>query len=108
VHPLREHQDEDDKRVEKVVNDAVQGKMRMKKRDRGIGFEDDESDSEDEGRVRRPKLPKKRRIDGDTLDAFRTCSICSCFPQALIDCYDNRERRRHGCIRANLRSGHCR
>jgi mediator of replication checkpoint protein 1 len=58
--------------VEKIVNDAVQGRMRMKKRDRGLGFEDDESESDDDNsHVRRPKLPKKRRILGDTLDAYR-------------------------------------
>lgn len=81
----REHQEEDDKVVEKVVQDAVQGKMRTKKRDRGIGFEDDESESEDENKVRRAKLPKKRRIEGDTLDAYREpCSRARSDTQKLI------------------------
>ncbi|KAG0699868.1 MRC1-like domain-containing protein [Suillus ampliporus] len=67
---FREHEEEDDKKLEKLHQDAVVGKLRMKRRDRGIGFDDD-SDDEDEDennrRIRRG-MNKKRKIDGDTLE----------------------------------------
>jgi len=56
--------------VEKLHQDAVQGKLRTKRRDRGIGFdEDSDNDEEDEHnrRIRRG-MNKKRKIDGDTLE----------------------------------------
>lgn len=49
--------------------DAVDGKLRGKRRDRGIGFEDSDSDEDDLSSSRRP-LYKKRRVDGDTLDEY--------------------------------------
>ena len=56
----------DDKNIEKLHMDAATGKLRIKRRDRGIGFED--SDSEEEGE-RRPR-PKKARKDNDNIVAL--------------------------------------
>lgn len=44
--------------------------MRVKRRDRGINFEDSDSEDEDENaqRVRRKMMSKKRRIEGDSLE----------------------------------------
>ena len=43
LHPLP-HRDEDDARIEKLHKDAVEGKLRAKRRDRGVGLEDSESE----------------------------------------------------------------
>ncbi|KAI0921280.1 hypothetical protein AcW2_006301 [Taiwanofungus camphoratus] len=69
LEKVREHQEEDDRELEKVHRDATEGKLRSKRRDRGVGFEDSESDSDDEGakEVRRT-FNKKRRIEGDSLE----------------------------------------
>ena len=49
--------------------------MRAKRRTRGIDFDSEESDEEDpDMKRRRLKLHKKRKIDGDTLDALGTCA----------------------------------
>ncbi|KAG2071979.1 hypothetical protein BDR04DRAFT_1097661 [Suillus decipiens] len=67
---FREHEDEDDKKLEKLHQDAVEGKFRMKRRDRGIGFEEDSDDDEEDENNRRIRrgMNKKRKIDGDTLE----------------------------------------
>ncbi|TBU59144.1 hypothetical protein BD310DRAFT_849988 [Dichomitus squalens] len=62
----RELREIDDKNLEKLHMDAATGKLRVKRRDRGIGFED--SDSEEEGE-RRPR-PKKARKDNDNIAAL--------------------------------------
>lgn len=70
-HRLREHQALDDAALEKLHQDAVDGKLRGKRRDRGIGFEvsDSDSDDNDVGGSRKQPLFKKRRVDGDALEA---------------------------------------
>lgn len=67
---IREHQEQDDAELERIHRDAVSGNLRAKRRDRGIGFEDSDSDDEDdENARRRKKIAKKRRLDGgDSLD----------------------------------------
>jgi mediator of replication checkpoint protein 1 len=67
---FREHEDEDDKKLEKLHQDAIDGKFRMKRRDRGIGFEEDSDDDEEDENIRRIRrgMNKKRKIDGDTLE----------------------------------------
>lgn len=67
---FREHQQIDDEELERLHRDAAEGKLRAKRRDRGIGFEDSDSEDDDEenARRRRKLANKKRRIDGDTLD----------------------------------------
>jgi mediator of replication checkpoint protein 1 len=66
----REHEDEDDKKLEKLHQDAIDGKFRIKRRDRGIGFDEDSDDDEEDENNRRIRrgMNKKRKIDGDTLE----------------------------------------
>ena len=72
---FREHRAIDDAADEKLARDAAEGKMRAKRRTRGIDFDSEESDEEDpDMKRRRLKLHKKRKIDGDTLDALGTCA----------------------------------
>lgn len=54
----------------KVVHDVVQGRMRTKRRNRGLGMEDSDSEEEDEEArmLRRKSMNKKRRIEGDKLE----------------------------------------
>jgi mediator of replication checkpoint protein 1 len=74
----REHLEEDDRAVEKVVNDAVQGRLRTKKRNNGLGFEEESDSDDDEDRARRIRS-KKRKIEGDSLDALRASSTAGLF-----------------------------
>jgi mediator of replication checkpoint protein 1 len=60
----------DDAALEKLHQDAVDGKLRGKRRDRGIGFEDSDSDDDDDVASSRKIRYKKRRVEGDTLDAI--------------------------------------
>ena len=67
-----EHAEEDDRALEKLHRDAAEGKLRMKRRDRGVGFEDESDEDEDEERMRhiRRGMYKKRKISGDGLEAL--------------------------------------
>jgi mediator of replication checkpoint protein 1 len=60
--------------LEKIHRDATEGKMRTKRRDRGPELDDtddeDDDDDDDYARIIRKKLPKRRRIDGDNLEAL--------------------------------------
>ncbi|KAH7914378.1 MRC1-like domain-containing protein [Hygrophoropsis aurantiaca] len=69
---FREHEEEEDKKLEKLHQDAVEGKLRMKRRGRGIGFEDDSDDEDEDERNRRirNRMYKKRKIAGDNLEAL--------------------------------------
>lgn len=64
-----EHQEEDDRNLEKVHVDATKGVYRTRRRDRGVGFEDDDSDDDE---VRRPR-PKRVRIDNGDIVALGRC-----------------------------------
>lgn len=65
----REHQALDDAADEKIARDAAEGKLRIKRRNHLLDFEDDESDEEDDdARRRRQKMAKKRKIAGDSLE----------------------------------------
>ena len=88
----REHQTEDDARLEKEVQDVVAGKRRSRRRGGAGGLlGSDESDEEDdeEARVLRRRLAKKRRVAGDTLDALAqdpaTASFHATYQMALVD-----------------------
>ncbi|KAF8591546.1 hypothetical protein K439DRAFT_1626926 [Ramaria rubella] len=63
-----EHQAADDAELHRIHQAAVDGKLRGKRRDRGIAFDDSESDEE----FNDPRKPswKKRKIEGDTLDVY--------------------------------------
>ena len=88
----REHQTEDDARLEKDVQDVVAGKRRARRRGGAGGLlGSDESDEEDdeEARALRRRLAKKRRVAGDTLDALArdpaTASFHTAYQVALVD-----------------------
>ncbi|KAI1796307.1 hypothetical protein LXA43DRAFT_1090374 [Ganoderma leucocontextum] len=66
LEKVREHQQEDDRNLQKVHVDAIKGAYRIRRRDRGVGFEEDDSDEED---VRRPRS-KRVRIDNDNIAAL--------------------------------------
>lgn len=93
----REQQNEDDERLEKEVHDVVAGKRRTRRR-RGAGgllgsdVSDDES-SDDEARALRRRLAKKRRVEGDTLDALArdptTAPFHTTYQMGLIDDADD-------------------
>lgn len=70
VEKAREHEEQDDAKIAKVVHDVVQGRMRTKRRNRGLGMEDSDSEEEDEEArmLRRKSMNKKRRIEGDKLE----------------------------------------
>ncbi|KAH7888042.1 hypothetical protein F5I97DRAFT_944152 [Phlebopus sp. FC_14] len=74
---FREHQEEDDRLLQKVHQDAVEGKFRVKRRDRGVGFEDDSEENDDDYEARRirQRMHKKRKIDGDDLEALGRCDV---------------------------------
>lgn len=64
LHASSEHEELDDKAREKAARDAATGKLRVKRRDRGIGFEDSDSDEgSDDGRRARPANKKPRLND---------------------------------------------
>lgn len=65
----REHQAAEDAALQKLHQDATAGKLRGKRRDRGLGFEDSDSDEEEYQGPRKPSY-KKRRIEGDTLESY--------------------------------------
>jgi mediator of replication checkpoint protein 1 len=66
--------EEDDANLEKYHRDAVEGKFRSKRRNRGIDFEDSDSElDDDEAREQRRRMAKKRKIEGDTLPELGLC-----------------------------------
>ena len=68
---LREHADEEDAARQKYHEAAVGGKFRSKRRG-GVSLDDSESEDEDDydNKRRREKMYKKRKIEGDTLEAL--------------------------------------
>ncbi|KII95919.1 hypothetical protein PLICRDRAFT_694035 [Plicaturopsis crispa FD-325 SS-3] len=69
LEKVREHEELDDQELEKLHRAAIEGQFRVKRRDRGVGFDDDEDEDEDAAdRARRRKMNKRRRIDGDNLE----------------------------------------
>ncbi|KAG8218354.1 hypothetical protein J3R82DRAFT_3973 [Butyriboletus roseoflavus] len=86
----REHEEEDDQRLQKLHQDAIEGKYRMKRRDRGVGFdEDSDEDDDDDARRIRQRIHKKRKIEGDSLEALgqneETRAFYNTYHQDLID-----------------------
>src|SRR5262245_25438270 len=76
----REHLEQDDQEVEKLHKDVIEGKLRIKRRNRGIGLDDSDEDDEDDDAARsiRKQMNKKRKIDGDNLDALGQYPIRIC------------------------------
>ena len=75
----REHQEADDAKLQRYHQDAAEGKMRAKRRDRGLGFEDSDTEDEDgDDADRRRRIAKKRKMEGgieDSLDKLGMNSL---------------------------------
>jgi hypothetical protein len=88
----REHQNADDERLEKDVQDVVAGKRRTRRRGGAgglLGSDESEDEEDEEARALRQRLAKKRRVAGDTLDALArdpaTASFHATYHMALVD-----------------------
>ncbi|KAF8138155.1 MRC1-like domain-containing protein [Boletus edulis] len=86
----REHVEEDDERLQKLHQDAVEGKFRMKRRGGGVDVEyESDEDDDDEARRIRQRMRKKRKIEGDSLEALgqneETRAFYNTYHQDLID-----------------------
>ncbi|KAI6004135.1 hypothetical protein EDD15DRAFT_2156102 [Pisolithus albus] len=91
---FREHEAEDDQRLEKFHQEVVEGKYRKKRLGRGVNLdEDSEDEDDDEGRRIRQRLPKKRKIEGDDLEALgqneETRAFYNTYHQGLEDNADD-------------------
>ncbi|OCH87897.1 hypothetical protein OBBRIDRAFT_795748 [Obba rivulosa] len=83
LEKVREHEEEDDRKLEKLHMDVVEGKYRHKRRSHGVGFEDSDSDEDEDDRMRRQRaMRKKRRLDGDKLDELAKHQETLAFVQA--------------------------
>ncbi|KAI6165006.1 hypothetical protein EDD17DRAFT_1506348 [Pisolithus thermaeus] len=68
---FREHEAEDDQKLEKFHQEVVEGKYRKKRLGRGVNLDEDSEDDDDDGDRRiRQRLSKKRKIEGDDLEAL--------------------------------------
>lgn len=68
----REQLEEEDAALQKYHQAAVEGKYRTKRRGGGLAMSDSDSDFEDDDEARRlrRRMNKRRRIEGDTLEAL--------------------------------------
>ena len=68
----REQAEAEDEALQKYHQAAVEGKYRIKRQGGGLALEDSDSDEDedDETRRARRRMYKKRRIEGDTLEAL--------------------------------------
>ncbi|KAL4082002.1 hypothetical protein V8B97DRAFT_1879878 [Scleroderma yunnanense] len=88
---FREHEAEDDQRLEKFHQEVIEGKHRKKRSGRGVNLDDDsdENGDDDENRLIRRRMNKKRKIDGDDLEALgqneETRAFYNTYHQDLID-----------------------
>lgn len=95
LEKVQEHRALDDAMDEKIARDAAEGKLRVKRRNNLLDFEDDESDDDDyDARRARERMAKKRRIEGDTLEAIGTYNPDRMTKVALMML--QRKIRRHG------------
>ncbi|KAG9317178.1 hypothetical protein JVU11DRAFT_1371 [Chiua virens] len=85
----REHEEQDDERLQKLHQDAIEGKLRMKRRGLGVDLEDNSDEDEDDDHRIRQRIYKKRKIEGDTLEALgqneETRAFYNTYHQDLID-----------------------
>ncbi|KAG6831871.1 hypothetical protein H0H92_006988 [Tricholoma furcatifolium] len=65
----QEHEQKDDEELEKLHQAAVQGELRKKRRNRGLGMDDSDDDSEDDYHNRRIRqgMYKKQKIERDDI-----------------------------------------
>ncbi|THH12400.1 hypothetical protein EW145_g66 [Phellinidium pouzarii] len=71
LEKVKEQTEQDDAALQKYHQAAIEGKYRGKRRGGGIAMDDSDSDEEDEETRRlRQRMHKKRRIEGDSLEAL--------------------------------------
>jgi hypothetical protein len=84
----------DDQALEKYHQDAIEGKFRTKRGRRGVDLSD--SDTDEETRAANRKIrPKKRRVDGDTLDELGWLRFVS---HVLLLMLSYSKKRRHTAL----------
>ncbi|KAI6047042.1 MRC1-like domain-containing protein [Pisolithus marmoratus] len=98
---FREHEAEDDQKLEKFHQEVVEGKYRKKRLGRGVNMDEDSDDEEDDGDRRiRQRMNKKRKIDGDDLEALgqneETRAFYNTYHQDLVDDGDDEFKHLHG------------
>lgn len=80
---------EDDAKLQKYHEDAVQGKFRHKRRSGGLALDESDSESDEDSKIRK-KIHKKRRVEGDTLEDLGMCwtavSECDLMPMSTVSC----------------------
>jgi mediator of replication checkpoint protein 1 len=72
---LREHEVEDDQKLEELHKAAVEGKLREKRRNRGLDLDDGSESEEDQRSVWHRRNKHKRRRTDDTLDNLGWCQF---------------------------------
>jgi mediator of replication checkpoint protein 1 len=74
---FREHADQDDREIQKLHQAAIQGDLRKKKRNHGVGLDDSDDDSDDEEKNRRIRrgMNKKPKIDRDNIRDLGQCYL---------------------------------
>ncbi|KAI0312474.1 MRC1-like domain-containing protein [Amylostereum chailletii] len=89
LEKVQEHQAEDDAAMEKIARDAVEGKLRSKRRGHGVGMDGDSSDEDDDYARELRRQQKKRKIDGDNLEDLgkhkETAAFHATYYHGLID-----------------------
>ncbi|KAI0069203.1 hypothetical protein BV25DRAFT_115477 [Artomyces pyxidatus] len=86
----QEHQEEDDARLEKIARDAIEGKLRTKRRSGvGLGDSDSEDDEDEHAREQRRRMAKKRKIHDDELEDLakqpETMPFYNTYHHGLVD-----------------------
>ncbi|KAK2466422.1 hypothetical protein APHAL10511_002064 [Amanita phalloides] len=90
LEKFKEDMELQDQEVEKLHQAAIQGELRRKRRNRGIGLDDSDDESEDERarRIRR-KMTKSQRIDRDTIKALagneETLAFYRAYENGILD-----------------------
>ncbi|KAI5124746.1 hypothetical protein M0805_005380 [Coniferiporia weirii] len=72
LEKVKEQTEQDDAALQKYHQAAIEGKYRSKRRTGGVAMDDSDSDDDedDEARRLRQRMHKKRRIEGDSLEAL--------------------------------------
>lgn len=74
---FREQADQDDREIEKLHQAAVQGDLRKKKRNHGVGMDDSDDNSDDDEKNRRIRrgMHKKPRVDRNNIKDLGRCHL---------------------------------
>ncbi|KAG1715960.1 hypothetical protein ID866_1184 [Astraeus odoratus] len=87
---FREHEAEDDQKLENFHQEVVEGKHRKKRLGRGVNLDDDsDEDDDDENRRIRQRMYKKRKIESDDLEVLgqneETRAFYNAYHHDLVD-----------------------